>query len=71
MEPDDLTAMYQHYIAELSRIGRREFKLTPAQSRNMAHEVLLASVAGQSRIGDMRTWLTAAMRAAARGMRAE
>ena len=42
--------MYHHYIAELSRIGRREFKLTPAEARKIAHEVLVVSVLSVNRI---------------------
>lgn len=68
MEPDNLAAMYHQYVAELSQIGTREFKLTRSQSRSMAHAVLLASIGSQSRISNMRKWLTASMRAAARGM---
>ena len=58
--------MYNHYIAELSRIGRREFKLTPAEARKIAHEVLVVSVLSVSRISNVRAWLSAAMRAAAK-----
>ena len=59
-------AMYNHYIAELSRIGRLEFKLTPAEARKIAHEVLVVSVLSVNRIANVRAWLTAAMRAAAK-----
>ena len=68
-QPDTVTVTYNHYIAELSRIGTREFKLTPTEARNLAHEVLIASLGAAPRISQLRPWLNAAMRSAAKTRR--
>lgn len=62
---ENAAAIYRRYIAELSRIGTTEFNLSLRQSRSVAHEVLIASIGSRFRIGDMRAWLIASMRAAA------
>jgi hypothetical protein len=62
---DEIDATYEHHIAALARIGIRDYQLTPAEARRLAHEVMIAYAGSRFRPADMQTWLTAAMRSAA------
>lgn len=65
-KPDSHEAFYDHYLPLLVSLGISECGLSQAEAREVAHAVLAASVGSVSRIPDMRAWLTATMRAAAR-----
>lgn len=62
---DEISAMYEQSIATLCRIGIRDYQLTPAVARRLAHEVMIASAGSRFRVANMQVWLTAAMRCAA------
>ena len=67
--PDAPEAFYRHHMSRLVVLGTTECGLSRAEARNVAHEVLLASLGNAGRISNMRVWLTATMRAAARSRR--
>ena len=62
---DEIGAMYEQSIGTLSRIGIRDYQLTPAVARRLAHEVMIASAGSRFRVANMQVWLAAAMRCAA------
>jgi hypothetical protein len=65
-KPDKPEAFYDHYVALLVSLGTAECGLSLTDARQLAHEVLLASCGNVNRIPDVRLWLTATMRSAAR-----
>ena len=65
-KPDAPEAFYDHYIPLLVALGTAECGLSQPDAQKLAHEVLVASCANVARIPDLRAWLTATMRSAAR-----
>ncbi|HYC93774.1 MAG TPA: hypothetical protein VEO54_31515 [Thermoanaerobaculia bacterium] len=59
-------AFYDHYIPLLVDLGTSECGLSRADAQKLAHEVLVVALGSVGRIDNMRAWLTATMRSAAR-----
>lgn len=64
--PDEATLLHEQYLPALIHVGTSEFGLPRPAARALACDVLMASLGAASRISDLRTWLIAAMRAAAK-----
>jgi hypothetical protein len=65
-KPDTPEAFYDQHMSALVSLGTTECGLTRSEARNLAYEVLVASIGNVNRIANMSVWLTAAMRSAAR-----
>jgi DNA-directed RNA polymerase specialized sigma24 family protein len=58
-------AFYHRHLSALVQLGTSECGLSRRDARNLAHEVLVASLGNTARIPNLDAWLTATMRSAA------